>query len=294
MNKICVFFFYVASAFFFIGLSVDYQKLVHELSHEGAWLRAAAELIAAMDIGSAVALALLAGFAAWDAKRDDEWITLVICYPDGHEVSVEDAFQREDCSRSEVHGLMRAHNHGRSYTVDFLNSKELRAELKRVKSGDAKHLKVRLSETDDFRDLKRHLPEPALDQRPKAFWNISNHPLTGWSEAQVEEARALSAGDAELIDVPFPMVEPALSTRDIKAKADELLKTWVQRIEEGPHQVKAALVTGEPIMSYYLSQGLCAHGVKCYVATSQRIAEELDGVKRSRFEFVRFREWPLD
>ncbi len=126
-----------------------------------------------------------------------------------------------------------------------------------------------------------------------AFLNISNHPAANWPMGQTQQARALmGAPDAPIIDLPFPQVDPTSSTQDIHKQADELAKAWIEKLKQDHHHVAHALVTGEPIMSLYLSRALQAYNIKCYVATTARIAEEKDGVKTSRFEFVRFREWP--
>jgi hypothetical protein len=118
------------------------------------------------------------------------------------------------------------------------------------------------------------------------FLNISNHPVEGWSASQREAALAL-APDADLLDVDFPTLDPQWSRVKVKVKAIEFID------DLDPRPGARAMVAGEePIMCFYLVRELQALGVACYSATTERVVEERDGVKTSRFSFVRFREWP--
>ena len=294
MNKKLVFWIYIGLCTVFILLSIDYDQVIHLFSHEKDTFGGIAEIISKLDVGSAVALASLAAIAWWEAKRDDEWISVVISYPDGHKEIIDNAFQREECSRAEINGVLSSYhrNHNGQYSIGFLSEREFRSHVKNVKNSSKTEIIIKLNPSDKFKDLQQHLTPPP-DPRPKAFWNISNHPAASWPEAQTQQARALTgAPDAPIIDLPFPQVDPTSSTQDIHTQADALAKTWTEKLKQDHHHISHALVTGEPIMSLYLSRALQAHNIKCYVATTERIAEEKDGLKTSRFQFIRFREWP--
>lgn len=127
------------------------------------------------------------------------------------------------------------------------------------------------------------------DARPLAFWNLSNHPSVKWTEAQRAAALALAPG-AEVVDVPFPDVDPYLDTSALKAEAAAVVEGWGAP-SAGERRVVAAMVAGEPLMCMELVGALEARGVRCYSATTRRVVEEVNGEKRSRFEFVRFRAW---
>jgi len=122
------------------------------------------------------------------------------------------------------------------------------------------------------------------------FWNLSNHPSAGWTEAQRAAALAIVPG-AKVIDVTFPAVDPHLDFHGVKACA----RAWVVEAVGigwgGFREGDAAMVAGEPLMCVELVEALEALGVRCYSATTRRVVEEVDGEKRSRFEFVRFRAW---
>lgn len=115
------------------------------------------------------------------------------------------------------------------------------------------------------------------------FLNISNHPSDKWSPEQVEAARALGGVPS---DVKFPNVNPRWSTEEVGDHAAELVNTLDL---EG---VAGAMIAGEPLMVACIIRELQALGVACYSATTERVVEERDGVKTSRFIFVQFREWP--
>lgn len=115
------------------------------------------------------------------------------------------------------------------------------------------------------------------------FLNISNHPSSSWTVDQVDAAKQLGGRPS---DIRFPNVDPSWSTEDIK----EAAIYFAQCIDL--EDVAGAMVAGEPIMSTYLVRELQASGVRCYSATTERVVEKVDGEKRSRFTFVRFREWP--
>jgi len=300
VTKSRVFYLYIVLGALLILLAADWSELTRQLLHERDLLQAARVLIGALDAGSAVALAFLAAFAYWSAKRDDEWITITICYPDGHQEQIRDAFQREQCTRSEIAGVLRAFNNGNTYVINSLNQLEnFNKKIKDVRDGRRRELIVELVEDDALRGLSSRaatlapptsaLPPPARDPRPLAFWNLSNHPSASWTEAQRAAALALAPG-AEVIDVTFPAVDPHLDTGALKAAAAEVVKGWGAP-SEGERRVAAAMVAGEPLMCVELVEALEARGVRCYSATTLRVVEEVDGEKRSRFEFVRFRAW---
>lgn len=116
------------------------------------------------------------------------------------------------------------------------------------------------------------------------FLNISNHPSSSWTPAQTESARALGG---EPSDVRFPSVDPSWSTSEIKDFAIHFAECLDLT------EVAGAMVAGEPLFAVLLVRELQKLNVPCFSATTERIVEENgDGVKTSRFSFVRFREWP--
>lgn len=287
MKKKHVFWSYLALWLFLFLSALECDNVLNAI--KTSELKQALEIVVgALDIGSAVAVALLAVFAYYGAQRDDDWITVVVRYPDGREPDViKDAFQREECSRSEVSGLLGAlHGPGR-YTVAYLRSDQLIKDIKRIKSSDELELIIQIGEADTFGEPKPRVPnEP--DERPLAFWNISNHPIAeNWCDRQVEAAR-LIAPNAELIDIPFPQVDPHWSRADVYKQAEELLNT-LKTNREGERRVAGAMVAGEPVMCQAIVRELEMLDIPCFSATTRREVSQEGSEKRSRFVFVRFR-----
>ena len=119
------------------------------------------------------------------------------------------------------------------------------------------------------------------------FVNISNHPSKEWPQTQLIAANEIGG---EIVDVPFPDVSPAAGVDEVAILARNLAEQILQR------HPAAAMVHGEPVLVFQLVQLLGAAGIRCYAATTRRIAvEEKAGggviKKTSHFEFVQFRPY---
>lgn len=120
----------------------------------------------------------------------------------------------------------------------------------------------------------------------KIFINFSNHPSTGWSKEQVSEA--LKYG--EIIDIPFPDVDPALDSDEISQLACE----YTGKILE--YKPVAVMCQGEMTLSFKVVEMLKSKGILVLAACSTReVSHETleDGsvVKTHKFRFVRFRSY---
>ena len=128
-------------------------------------------------------------------------------------------------------------------------------------------------------------------QKQKVFLNLSNHPSSGWSDSQHEAVQALCKG-AQVIDVPFPHVEPTWSSVEVDEEAQRFASSLREDLVQAGQRPLGAMVSGEPILSVSLVL-LQTADVDCYCATTKRVSEtDAQGVKRSIFTFVRFRQWP--
>jgi hypothetical protein len=115
------------------------------------------------------------------------------------------------------------------------------------------------------------------------FLNISNHPSSGWSEAQTGAALALAE---RIVDIAFPNVPPAASLADVEKMALDLSV-------EVPAETSHALVQGEFTLAFELVRRLQARGIICLAATTERRTEVApNGAKTSVFTFVQFRAYP--
>lgn len=119
----------------------------------------------------------------------------------------------------------------------------------------------------------------------KKFINCSNHPSTKWSEFQLNTAKTLG----EVVDVPFPSVEPELDEEGIKTLAESV----ISQIKEAAGASDITVhIMGEMCLTFAVVCELMAMGIPCVASTTRHIAKEMpDGTKISQFEFVQFRRY---
>jgi hypothetical protein len=114
--------------------------------------------------------------------------------------------------------------------------------------------------------------------------NLTNHPLANWSKSQLSEAKQYG----EIIDMPFPVIDPAAEEEAINILADEYVGK-IKGLADYPDVI--ILVMGEMNFTYCLVTKLKALGIVCVASTTKRNVIELDGKVVSEFKFVRFRKY---
>lgn len=115
------------------------------------------------------------------------------------------------------------------------------------------------------------------------FINLTNHPSENWSEEQLEAARQYG----EIVDLPFPIIEPFFTTKDIEDLAD-ITVDGIKGLDANP----IVHVMGEMTFTYAIVTRLKALGVTCVASTTERLVKMMpDGKKVSEFKFVQFREY---
>ena len=113
--------------------------------------------------------------------------------------------------------------------------------------------------------------------------NLSNHPSSQWSKAQ----RVAAEEYGDIIDLPFPAIDPWASEADIAVLADSLF----QQIKSmGGVEDLTVHLMGEFSFTYALLCRLRQEGYDCVVSTSDRNVVMREGVKEVIFNFVRFRK----
>lgn len=115
--------------------------------------------------------------------------------------------------------------------------------------------------------------------------NISNHPHGIWKEEQIEAAMRFG----EIVDIPFPNVDPFATEIDIAHKADDIVNEIITAY--GCENVFAH-VMGEFTMTFALIKCLEKESIPCYASTSERVVRDIgDGKKEVEFKFVQFRKY---
>ena len=117
--------------------------------------------------------------------------------------------------------------------------------------------------------------------------NFSNHPSEFWPEAQLNASRELG----ELLDMPFPIVDPECDESYIEALANECCAEILKTFEAHQATERAVHVMGEPTLVFEIVIRLKQEGITCLASTTTREAVEDNGVKTSKFTFSRFRRY---
>ena len=141
-----------------------------------------------------------------------------------------------------------------------------------------------------------------MQKKKLVFYNISNHPSSSWDVKQVEAAKKLlvkatglslvggipTSPNVEpplIVDVPFPSVPPAASTREVS----DLMWGIRAKINTQGNTIVLAMVMGEMCLTHKLVNLLSRERIGCVAATTEREVIEKEGVKTSIFKFVQFR-----
>ena len=116
------------------------------------------------------------------------------------------------------------------------------------------------------------------------FINLTNHPSERWNEEQLNAARQYG----EVVDVPFPIIEPTFTKDDIMLLVKECTETIFGLIEANT----VVHVMGEMTFTHNLVNALKKAGITCLASTTERnTIMTPDGKKISDFKFVQFREY---
>ncbi len=122
--------------------------------------------------------------------------------------------------------------------------------------------------------------------RGAVFINHTNHPSANWEEPQFRAARLYG----DVVDLPFPAVDPEMDREGVRALAMEILPKILE------YNPSAVLCQGDFSYTYMMVNLLKEQGIPVFAASSHRMVEILqgdDGMEKqvSRFRFVRFREY---
>lgn len=117
------------------------------------------------------------------------------------------------------------------------------------------------------------------------FVNFTNHPSSRWGKEQLEA----SAPYGEIIDIPFPQIDPEASAEEITEKAERYAELILSRKPD------FVLCQGEFCMAYHVIRLLKEKGIPVGAACSERRVQEKVGAagteKTVLYRFVKYREY---
>ncbi len=155
-------------------------------------------------------------------------------------------------------------------------NEEKTIELKRIKKEQNIKLDLNMVEIIDY----------TLSEKPQGasriLINLSNHPSSGWSDAQKKTAEEAFG---RIQDMPFPNIEPSLCSEDLDKIVQEYLNEIIRKKPLAVH------IAGEAVFVFRMVSKLKEHNIKCISSTTRREVIEDGDTKMSVFKFVRFREY---
>ncbi len=119
--------------------------------------------------------------------------------------------------------------------------------------------------------------------------NLSNHSIKNWSVHQLKKA---NDHYSSVIDLPFPVIPPDSDEEFILNLANEYKLKCFELLNSSLDKNNAVHIMGEMTFCFALVSLLQKENIICVASTTNRNSIEENGVKVSRFEFVRFREYP--
>ena len=120
--------------------------------------------------------------------------------------------------------------------------------------------------------------------------NLSNHPSSNWPKEQFFAAKEYT----EIVDIPFPAIDPQLDAISILRLAKEHLHIVLEELGTSEDPLNAVHLMGEMTFTFALVAMLQKHNIKCLASTTKRQVVNLkEGKKTVEFQFVRFREYPI-
>lgn len=116
--------------------------------------------------------------------------------------------------------------------------------------------------------------------------NFTNHPYEIWTEPQRQAAKVYG----EVLDIPFPSIDPGFDNRKLRELVDENAHIIIEKKPD------AVIVAGEFNFVFMMVDKLLSEGVKVICTCSKRVTKEVrnpDGTneKVSVFAFECFREY---
>ncbi len=130
------------------------------------------------------------------------------------------------------------------------------------------------------------------------FLNFTIHPSDSWQPPQREAAEALVAAmaddpaeaEVDIVDYPFPIVDPGADSQQIDLLADEIVADLFIRFDSSELVVH---LMGEFTLTCALVARLQGEGVRVVASTTDRIVARGAGGQTTRtFSFRRFRDYP--
>lgn len=118
--------------------------------------------------------------------------------------------------------------------------------------------------------------------------NLSNHPFQSWSATQT--AAAIERYQ-QVIDLPFPQVDPHSSLKEIMQIAKFYLENIINMFSSAKNEKNAVHLMGEFTLTYCLIRLLEEENIETVSSTTERFSVDTTEGKIVKFTFVSFRPY---
>jgi hypothetical protein len=117
--------------------------------------------------------------------------------------------------------------------------------------------------------------------------NLSNHPSSKWQDEQLKAAVEIYGN---VLEMPFPIIDPDWNTDRVEAFAIEYTGRCSGMLSEGENN--AIHIMGELTFTFHFVTFSKLLGISCIASTTSRIVKANDaGEKISVFKFIKFRNY---
>lgn len=120
--------------------------------------------------------------------------------------------------------------------------------------------------------------------------NLSNHPLSTWTEKQIETADKIYN---QIIDLEFPLIPPDADEGTVTVLAEDYKNICIERLSTSKDKNNAVHIMGEMTFCFALVSLLLKENIECIASTTERLVTEENDIKTSKFDFVKFRKYKL-
>jgi len=118
--------------------------------------------------------------------------------------------------------------------------------------------------------------------------NLSNHPVSSWSNNQIETAQKQFG---KIIDMDFPNVNPNWSEVEIEELSDKYFDDIILILNNSKEKTNAVHVMGELNFTFNIVTKLLNNRIICVASTTQRNTKNIGDKKLTEFNFVKFRKY---
>ena len=94
--------------------------------------------------------------------------------------------------------------------------------------------------------------------------NLSNHPSSTWQEKQIAAATAFG----DIVDYPFPKVDPTINSNEVHKLAESTLGEIIRLYG---NDILTIHIMGEFTLTFSLINLFKSKGIKCIASTTERV-----------------------